>query len=35
LEALLQELQEKCDEMEEELREKCAEVEKTDDKYLV
>lgn len=35
LEARLQELQEKCDEMEEDLRDKCAEVEKTDDKYLV
>ena len=35
LEARLQELQERYDEMEEDLKDKCAEVEKTDDKYLV
>ena len=35
LEARLQELQERYDEMEEDLKEKCAEIEKTDDKYLV
>ena len=35
LEARLQELQERYDEMEEDLKEKCAEVERTDDKYLV
>jgi peptidoglycan hydrolase CwlO-like protein len=35
LEAQLQELQERCDEMEEDLKEKCAEIEKTDNKYLV
>ena len=35
LEARLQELQERCDEMEEDLKEKCAEIERTDDKYLV
>jgi chromosome segregation ATPase len=34
LEARLQELQEKCDEMEEDLKEKCAEIERTDEKYL-
>lgn len=35
LEARLQELQQKCDEMEEDLKEKCAEIERTDDKYLM
>jgi hypothetical protein len=35
LEADLQELQERYDEMEEDLKEKCAEIERTDDKYLV
>lgn len=35
LEARLQELQERCDDMEEDLKDKCAEIEKTDDKYLV
>ncbi|KAF9654320.1 hypothetical protein BDM02DRAFT_3106652 [Thelephora ganbajun] len=35
LEARLQELQERYDEMEEDLKEKCAEIERTDDKYLV
>lgn len=35
LEARLQELQQRCDEMEEDLREKCAEIERTDEKYLV
>jgi len=35
LETRLQELQERCDEMEEDLKEKCAEIERTDDKYLV
>lgn len=35
LEAHLQELQERYDEMEEDLKEKCAEIERTDDKYLV
>ena len=35
LEACVQELQQRCDEMEEDLKEKCAEIERTDDKYLV
>lgn len=35
LEVRLQELQQRCDEMEEDLKEKCAEIERTDDKYLV
>lgn len=35
LEAQLQEMQERYDEMEEDLKEKCAEIERTDDKYLV
>lgn len=34
LETSLQELQQRCDEMEEDLKEKCAEIERTDDKYL-
>lgn len=34
-EAHLQELQQRCDEMEEDLKEKCAEIERTDDKYLM